>query len=119
MLSAVRSATELAVDIIRLTNKFPPEERFVLTKNLRDLALTVLEFTALGMARFDIPHRYNFLAQAMKSLVELNSQCMLCRTMRYITIEDHAEIVKSMKLLRKQLLSIARNVSRIDISIPP
>jgi len=110
MLQLIRSAAELARLINRLTENFPPEEQYVMVPMLRDTALTVLEYAALGMARYDIPDRCMLLSRALVSLNELSSHFILCKTIGVMSPSTYQEILDSADLLRSQLMAALKSV---------
>jgi len=115
MLRTVRSASELAIAINRLTNRFPEEERYVLVQTLREIGLTVLENTAIGMARLDHGYRYIALANAVSSLKDLKSKFTLCKQIAVLSESDISDLKLKCDVLQHQLQVAIKNTEHIPV----
>ena len=108
MLRTVKSASEIVCLITRLTDRFPEEEQYVMVPVLRDTALTILENTAIGMARLDHGYRYIALTNAITALGNLNSKFILCKRIAVMTDKDIDDLKLKCDILKHQL-SVAIN----------
>jgi len=118
MLRTVKSASELVTSVSRLTRRFPAEEQYVMVPMLRDIALTILENTALGMARLEHGSRYIALANAIASLNELISRFTLIKAIADLSDEDLKDVKLKCDVLRHQLDVAVKNTEFV-ITEPP
>ncbi len=83
-LNAWREAHSLAVSIYKVTRKFPVEEQFGLTSQIRRATVSVTSNIAEGFGRRTSKDRLHFYDMARGSLAELQSQLMISRDVGYI-----------------------------------
>ncbi len=89
-------------EIYRLTNKFPKEEMFGLTSQIRRAAVSIPSNIAEGQGRLSKGEFRVFLGNARGSLSELETQVMISKNLDYIDEPD-----------AKKLLEMASEVGRI------
>jgi len=80
-------AKELALEVYRLTKRFPRDERFGLTLQLRRAAVSASWNVAEGHARQGKEFAY-FLSIAKGSTAEVQSQLLLSVDLGYLTYSD-------------------------------
>jgi four helix bundle protein len=83
-LIAWQKAMEFVTEIYGATQRFPGEERYGLTNQLRRAAVSVPSNIAEGQARFSQKEFHHFLSQARGSLAEIETQLLIARHLRYI-----------------------------------
>lgn len=83
-LIAWQKAMKLVTEVYAAAHLFPNEERFGLTNQLRRAAVSVPSNIAEGQARFSQKEFHHFLSQARGSLVEIETQLVIARELRYI-----------------------------------
>ncbi len=79
---------ELVRDIYLLTQKFPKEERFGLTAQMRRAAVSIASNIAGGAARAGVKEFAQFLNVARGSLSELETQLLISTDLGYIKSND-------------------------------
>jgi four helix bundle protein len=72
-LIAWQKAMKFVTDIYEVTQRFPSEERYGITNQLRRAAVSVPSNIAEGQARFSQKEFHHFLSQARGSLVEIET----------------------------------------------
>ena len=93
-LIAWQKAMDLAVAIYSATSKFPKEEMYCLTSQLRRAAVSVPSNIAEGAADRTIHQFYNFLSNAIGSLNEIDTQIDLGLRLGYLAENDYHHLYK-------------------------
>ena len=107
---------ELALSIYNVTKKFPKEEIFSLTDQLRRAASSVTANIAEGFGKISTRDKLRFYNMAQGSLEETRNHLILARDLDYITAEesrllnDKARLVSIM--LNRYCQALIRNTSR-------
>jgi four helix bundle protein len=83
-LKAWQLAIDIAIDVYTITRKFPSDEKFGLTSQMRRCAVSISSNIAEGAARNTKKEFINFLHIAKGSLSELDSQLELVKRLSYI-----------------------------------
>ena len=83
-----RGAMELAVNVYRSTAKFPHEEMYSLTQQMRRAAVPVPSNIGEGKGRGSKRDFRQFLFNARGSLLELQTQIMIAQNLGYLTDVD-------------------------------
>jgi four helix bundle protein len=82
-LTVWKTAVQLTLEVYRITESFPPSERFGLTSQLRRAAVSVASNIAEGHARSTRGEYRNFLSTARGSTVEVEVQLFLAERLGY------------------------------------
>jgi four helix bundle protein len=90
---------EVVIDVYRLTESFPKEERFGLSSQMRRCAVSIPSNIAEGAARNTDKEFINFLHIAQGSLAELDTQLEL--SLRLKLINQESWITMDTKLLEE------------------
>lgn len=106
----------LVTEIYRLTQKFPQEERYGLTSQLRRAAISVPSNIAEGAARNTAKEFINFLHVAQGSLSELDTQIEIAIRVDYIQVEERRNIESLMVDVDKMLTGLIKNLNKKDAS---
>ena len=100
-------ARKLVGEIYTLTAKFPREEVFGLTNQMRRAAVSVLSNIAEGCGRGTSRGTVAFLFVARGSLYEVETQCVIAFDLKYIdsrNLESISERITSCKRLLNGLI---------------
>ena len=84
-LIAWQKGMKLVTEIYSATQLFPSTELYGLTSQLRRAAVSVPSNIAEGQARFSQKEFHHFLSQARGSLVEIETQILIARELKYLT----------------------------------
>ena len=85
-LIAWQKAKRLALDVYRCTRKFPRDEIYRLTSQMRRAAVSVPSNIAEGKGRYSQKELVHFLYLARGSLLELETQLSIARDLDYIDL---------------------------------
>lgn len=82
----------LVLMIYIATKKFPREEIFGITSQMRRAAVSITSNIAEGFARRSNKEKLQFYAIARGSLVELESQLLVARDVSFLPLNDFEDI---------------------------
>jgi four helix bundle protein len=83
-----KKGIELVTDVYRLTQKFPKQEIYGLTSQIRRAAVSIPSNIAEGQGRMSRGEFKQFLGHARGSVVELESQVLIARNLAYLNMEE-------------------------------
>lgn len=106
-------AKELTVKIYKLTAKFPPEEKFGLSSQLRSAAVSVGANIAEGCGRYHFKDNIKFLYNARGSLLETKSHLLLTKEVGLITASDLKSLLKVIKNLGVKLNNFISSIRKM------
>jgi len=103
-----KQGIELVKIIYQLTQKFPKEEIYGLTSQIRRCAVSVPSNIAEGHARDSLKEYIQFLSISAGSLAELQTQLVIAKELRMGQVEH----VEEAELLADKTLKMVRNLQR-------
>ena len=95
------SSISLVKNIYKLTRKFPNEEMFVLTQQLRRAAISIPSNIAEGAGRNSNAQFKNFLQISIGSCYEAETQLIISKELEYISEEELDTISKELDSIMK------------------
>ncbi len=98
-------AHQMTLEVYRITRRFPQEERFGLSDQLRRAAVSVESNIAEGSARSSSKDFLHFLYIARGSLSEVEVQLLIAKDLNYIS-EDEFQQVEEPRLSSIKLLQL-------------
>ena len=104
----------LAKLVYRLTVRFPWEEKFGLTSQIRRASVSVPSNIAEGQARQSTKEFLQFLSHAEGSLAELETQVLLGVELGFVWPEDVKEILATIDELQKMLVGLKRKLEEVS-----
>src|SRR5271165_4431833 len=90
-----QEAMALTEQVYRATNDFPKQEIYGLTSQMRRAAVSVPSNIAEGKGHRSDPEFVRFLFHARGSLLELQTQLLIARRLKYLSEEKADELVCS------------------------
>ena len=122
-----KQAMYLALEIYQHTQRFPKEELYGLTSQLRRAAVSVASNIAEGKGRSSDKELILFLHHARGSLLEVETQVLISRELGYLHDSAGAELLgqteelaKSLNALIKTLKNasgVSREEERVEASV--
>lgn len=94
-LNVWQKSRQLTVDICQLTKKFPDEEKFGLTSQMRRCATSISSNIAEGSGRHSNKDKARFTEIAYGSSLELLNQSILCNDLGFLPKQDYENIRKA------------------------
>ena len=102
----------MARDVYTLTSRFPSEERFGLTSQMRRAAISIPSNIAEGAARKGKKEFGNFLSMAQGSLSELDTQVELAISLSYLNRNELDSLEDRMLKIDKMLTGLIRSLAK-------
>ena len=111
---------EITLDIYQVTRKFPTEELYGLTSQMRRSAASVPTNIAEGCGRRTDPDLARFLTIAMGSASELEYQLLLAKDLEYIHRDEYQTTITELIAAKKMLNTFLKRVrNRIPSKYQP
>jgi four helix bundle protein len=107
-----QKSVDLVTDIYRLTHKFPKDEMYGLTSQIRRAAVSIPCNIAEGQGRLSRGEFKQFLGHARGSVFELESQVLIARNLKYLAPEDATFLLSRITELGKILNGLLKSLER-------
>jgi four helix bundle protein len=107
-LNAYKEAHKLVLMIYQVTKEFPKEERYGLIDQMRRAAVSITSNIAEGFSRNTIKDKYQFYTLAQSSLIELQSQLLISRDLKYLTKKDFTDVANQTIIVNKLINGLKR-----------
>lgn len=109
-----QKAHHLVLEIYKITKKFPSEEKFGLTDQIRRASVSITSNIAEGFGRETLNDKSHFYTMALGSLFEVQNQLLISKDIKYmgseeceILFNDTIEISKMCSSLIKSLKNLS------------
>ena len=100
-LHAWQEGHKLVLEIYKITKKFPKEEQFGLTIQLRRAAVSFTSNIAEGSSRNSYKEKSQFYSIALGSLTEIQNQLLVARDIGFMTKEEFDKIAEQTIIVNK------------------
>jgi len=107
-LVAFQRALETVVAVYDVTSRFPGDERFGLTSQLRRASVSVCSQIAEGQGRLSYGEWRQFFSQARGSLFEIDAQCIVANRLGFLSDSDRGDVVRNLRLTASALSGLIR-----------
>ncbi len=111
-LSVWQKAYQLCLEIYRLTKRFPKEEAYNLTSQIRRAAVSVPSNIAEGYGRRTGPDYIRSLYISYGSVCELETQIMLAGDLEYFSKKDLDKILSELAEVERMLKALIRSLEK-------
>ncbi len=91
-LNAWKEGHSLVIQIYKISQKFPKEEQFGLTNQIRRAAVSITSNIAEGFSRRSYKEKSQFYSMALGSLTELENQLTIAKDINYITGKEFSDL---------------------------
>ena len=113
-LVAWQVAVELVANVYRATEPFPKHELYGLTSQLRRAAVSVPSNVAEGQGRNSPGEFQQFLGHAKGSLMELETQLIIARNLKYLEQADLDALLKQSDRVSRLVSGLLRSLKRLE-----
>lgn len=97
---------EVVKDIYILTKKFPKEELYGLTSQMRRCAVSIPSNIAEGFRRYHNKEYKQFLYIALGSSAELETQIIIANELDYVNKTDKIELIEKIKYICRMTVKL-------------
>ena len=94
---------ELILEIYKETKRFPDDEKFGLTNQLRRASVSITSNIAEGFGRSGKQEKKNFYSTALGSLAEVQNQLLIARDLEYLSNEAFQRLAEETVALDKMI----------------
>ena len=105
-----QDARELMVKLYKLTSKFPKEEVYNLTSQIRRASISIMANIAEGHSRSTHLDRIRFLTMSRGSLEEIKSHLAAALSLTYINQSSFHQLDEQLTQLAKRINSFIRSL---------
>ncbi|MDP2981885.1 MAG: four helix bundle protein [Candidatus Latescibacter sp.] len=105
-----QKSIELVVEIYKVTKRFPNDECYGLTSQMRRCAVSIPSNMAEGYGRNSPNDFARFLQISTGSLFELQTQIEISHKLNYVTSNDFDALYESTREIERMLSSFIRKV---------
>ncbi|HSE48558.1 MAG TPA: four helix bundle protein [Terriglobales bacterium] len=110
-LTVWEKAHQTVLDRYRVSARFPADERFGLTSQIRRCSVSIAANIAEGCGRESDGDFQRFLQNAMGSARELDYELLLARDLEYLPRADHSRLHSATQEIQRMLGSLIRKVA--------
>ena len=101
---------EIVSDIYITTKKFPKEELYSLTSQIRRSAISIPSNIAEGFRRYHNKEYKQFLYIALGSCAELETQIVIAKNLKYITEGEEIELTEKLDHLCRMTSNLIKKL---------
>ena len=100
---------KLVLQIYKITKKFPQEERFGLTDQIRRAAVSITSNIAEGFGRIKYNDKAHFYTIALGSIYEVQNQLMIAKDIGYVTENESVSLLNESVDISKMCSGLIKN----------
>lgn len=105
-----QNARALAKDMYLLTAKFPDDERFGLTSQVRRATISISANIAEGMSRNTNKDKSRFINQSFSSAIEVINFLIITKDLDFISENDYVEMRQKIEKITNQLNALDKRL---------
>jgi hypothetical protein len=110
-LEVYKISLQLVKEIYTLTNRFPADEKYILSSQIKRAAISVCSNIAEGSARISDAEKKRFYEIARSSLVEVETQMEIALVLNYLSENDISNANEFMESVFKMLSKLISNIN--------
>jgi len=111
-LEAWQEGHKLVLDIYKISESFPVEEKFGLVSQLRRAATSITANIAEGFTRYHFNDKTRFYYQARGSLGEVRNFLILAKDLRILGNEEHSELEERASQVRRLINGLIKSIAK-------
>lgn len=102
--------------VYKITKKFPREEKYGLTSQIRRAVASITANIAEGFSRYHYADKIRFYLQARGSIKEVQNFIYLAKDLNYLTEKEAREIWKQLKQGEQLINGLIKSIEKQKIS---
>ena len=110
---------QLCLEVYRITKKFPVEERYGLTSQIRRAVVSVPSNIAEGYGRKTTPDYIRSLYIAYGSTCELETQILLSGDLSYIKADDLKKLIDKIAEIERMIKALIKSLDKTTRTLEP
>jgi len=118
-LEAWSHAGELVIAVYKKTERFPMEERFGLTSQIRRAAVSIPANIAEGAGRYSKKEFIHFLSNSQGSASELETELLIANRLGYLDETSFAQLLAELERIGRLITGLSRHLGRGKPSTTP
>lgn len=107
-----KRAVEFVVDIYKVSESFPKDERCGLTSQMRRAAVSVPANIAEGAARTSRKEFMHFLSNAQGSASELDTELLIAHRLLYLREDQYTKLRSSLDNLGRMITGLLKHLAQ-------
>jgi four helix bundle protein len=107
-----KRAIEFVVRIYRVTERFPKEEKFGLTSQIRRAAVSVAANIAEGAARTSLKEFMQFLSHSQGSASEVDTELLIASRLGYLSDKDYQNLARDIDDIGRMITRLSQSLKR-------
>jgi four helix bundle protein len=105
-----KKAVDFVVDVYKATEKFPADEKFGLTSQIRRASVSIPANIAEGAGRKSNKEFLNFLSIAQGSASEVSTEILIAYRLEYIESEAFTELNNELDNIGRMITGLANHL---------
>ncbi len=111
-LDAWKRSVDFVVDIYKVTNGFPKEEKFGLTSQVRRASVSIPANIAEGAARRSPKEYLQYLSHAQGSASEVETELLIAFRLGFLTAEDYDRLRTDLDNIGRMITGVSKYLKR-------
>ncbi|HEX8845332.1 MAG TPA: four helix bundle protein [Pyrinomonadaceae bacterium] len=108
-------AIAFVVDVYKITESFPKDEKFGLTSQVRRAAVSVPANIAEGAGRNSSKEFAHFLSNAQGSASEVETELLIAHRLGYLEKNDYLELRASLDNIGRMITGLSQHLKQRDV----
>lgn len=110
-----KNGHNLVLQIYKLTKKFPKEEKYGLTDQIRRATVSITSNIAEGFGRIKYNDKAHFYTMALGSIYEVQNQILISKDIGYVTEEESNLLMINSTNISKICSGLIKKTKSFDI----
>ena len=110
-----KNGHNLVLQIYKLTKKFPKEEKYGLSDQIRRAAVSITSNIAEGFGRMKYNDKAHFYTMALGSIYEVQNQILISKDIGYVTKEECNLLMINSTNISKMCSGLIKKTKSFDI----
>lgn len=105
-----KKAIDFVVDVYKVTDDFPKEEKFGLTSQVRRASVSIAANIAEGAGRKSTKEFINFLSIAQGSASEVETELLISFRLNYLTEDDYQKLFNTLDEIGRMVSGLSNHL---------